>query len=383
MKKVRAVYAGSFDPPTNGHLHIINKARHGFDELVILIADNPAKSPDFTVDERVEMLTEIAKNCHWGNVSIHVLPTHQYTVLYAREIGARFLIRGLRNGIDFAYENAIYETNLKICPEVETLFLMANSKLANVSSSTVKGLVGMAHWYSVVTPYVPANVLNCLLVWYLRKRFCNLIRSAPFGASLQVAEKLWAEVKTSYTEPSRHYHNLHHISSCLETMDVCRVQSPPVEFALWYHDIADDEAKSAKIAAKALGLMRKGSVSVPVGFKNKIVNLILSTKHAASVDGRTAEEDIIASIDLAILGRDGFWYQQYQYDIYEEYYAKSGAKDRASFNKQWVKGRRKVVEMFLRRKCIYPWATMEIKFGEQARFNLGIELHRLKKGDPT
>jgi pantetheine-phosphate adenylyltransferase len=135
LSKRIAVYPGSFDPITNGHVDLIDRVSRlaTFDELVVLIAINPTKTPRFTLEQRIEMLETVIQP--YPNVRID-----QYsglTALYAQAHGACVIIRGLREVSDFDDEFKMARMNQQIAPEVDTLFMMANIKYAHLSSSLV------------------------------------------------------------------------------------------------------------------------------------------------------------------------------------------------------------------------------------------------------
>lgn len=156
-----AVYAGSFDPPTNGHLWVIEQGAELFDELRVAVAYNPDKPQSrFTPAERVEMLEHITEP--FDNVTVDSFTTDQYTVQYARQLGSRFLLRGLRNAADYDYESSISTINRMIAPEINTVLLPGPVELLIVSSSTVKSLVGPNEWEKTVGNYVPDFVLGAL-----------------------------------------------------------------------------------------------------------------------------------------------------------------------------------------------------------------------------
>ena len=134
MKK--AVYPGSFDPITNGHIDILKRALEIFDEVTILIAENPDKKSRFSVKERIEMIKEATKNLK----GVKVDSTAGLTVSYAKKIGATHLIRGLRAVTDFEYEFSLAAANHYIDKSIDIVFFMANSESSFISSSMIDGL---------------------------------------------------------------------------------------------------------------------------------------------------------------------------------------------------------------------------------------------------
>ena len=132
-----ALFPASFDPVTNGHLDLIHRARRVFDRLVVAVAHNVEKKGLFTVEERLEMLASAV-----GDLSgIELASFDGLLVDYAREIGARVVIRGLRAMSDFEYEFEMALMNRHLYPEFETLFMMTSQQFFYVSSSRLKELV--------------------------------------------------------------------------------------------------------------------------------------------------------------------------------------------------------------------------------------------------
>lgn len=155
----RALYAGSFDPTTNGHMWVVEEGAKLFDELIVVVGQNPHKRGAWSIDDRVAILKECC--AHLRNVEVRRFDG-RYLVRVAAEIGARYLLRGLRNAADFAYEQTIHNVNRDLAPTVETVFLVTPRELAEVSSSTVRGMVGFQGWQDIVARYVPAPVLRKL-----------------------------------------------------------------------------------------------------------------------------------------------------------------------------------------------------------------------------
>jgi pantetheine-phosphate adenylyltransferase len=134
VNTVKAIYPGSFDPVTNGHLDLIARAAKIFDHLVVAILRNSQKNPLFTVEERVAMLSEgIAE---FGNVSVSTFDG--LLVDYAREQRAHAVVRGIRAISDYEYEFQMALMNRRLSPDVETIFLMPDAKYSFVSSRLVK-----------------------------------------------------------------------------------------------------------------------------------------------------------------------------------------------------------------------------------------------------
>ena len=154
-----AVYPGSFDPVTLGHMDIIKQASSLFDRLIIAVLNNRAKTPLFSVEERVKMLEEVTKDLP----NVEVKSFGGMTVDFARECGANALVRGLRAITDFEYELQIAQLNRVMDPDIDTVFLTTNLKYAYLSSSSVKEVAAYGGDIShFVTPYVENEVHNKL-----------------------------------------------------------------------------------------------------------------------------------------------------------------------------------------------------------------------------
>ena len=134
MNTVKAIYPGSFDPVTNGHLDLIARASKIFDHLVVAILRNSQKNPLFTVEERVAMLSE--GTAEFDNVSVSTFDG--LLVDYAREQRAHAVVRGIRAISDYEYEFQMALMNRRLSPDVETIFLMPDAKYSFVSSRLVK-----------------------------------------------------------------------------------------------------------------------------------------------------------------------------------------------------------------------------------------------------
>ena len=148
-----AIYAGSFDPVTLGHLDIIKRSSEIFDEIIVGVLVNSAKSPLFSVEERVNMLEEATKelpNCRIQAFS-------GLLVDFAKEMNTNVIVRGLRAVTDFEYELQIAQSNRIVAPEIDTVFLTTNLAYSYLSSSIVKEY---ASYGEDISPFVPACVIE-------------------------------------------------------------------------------------------------------------------------------------------------------------------------------------------------------------------------------
>lgn len=155
-----AVYAGSFDPPTNGHLWMISQGLALFDRLVVAIGQNPSKNYVFSTEERIDLLRSSIPSCERLTIT-HF--DNRYLVDYAKEVGAEFILRGIRSPGDYEYERVMRHINSDMAPDINTVFLMPPREMAELSSSMVMGMVGPEDWGKTVRRYVPSPVFDALV----------------------------------------------------------------------------------------------------------------------------------------------------------------------------------------------------------------------------
>lgn len=134
----RAIFPGSFDPLTNGHLDVIKRSLPLFDEIIIAVLNNPDKNPMFTVEERCEMIREILPTVKNGNCTLTVDSFSGLTAEFAKAKGATAIVRGIRAVSDYEYELRMALMNRKLEPTIETVFLMAAEEYSYVSSDLMK-----------------------------------------------------------------------------------------------------------------------------------------------------------------------------------------------------------------------------------------------------
>jgi pantetheine-phosphate adenylyltransferase len=152
---VSALYPGTFDPPTNGHIDLIQRGAKLFDHLTVAILNNPGKDPLFTVEERVEMLKESTVSI--DNVSVATFDG--LMVEFARQQGATAVLRGIRAISDYEYEFQMALMNRRLAPEIETVFLQPAGRYSFVSSRMLKEVFSFG---GDVSGLVPPNVLKRL-----------------------------------------------------------------------------------------------------------------------------------------------------------------------------------------------------------------------------
>ncbi len=148
---LRAVYPGSFDPVTYGHLDIIRRSRSLADELIVGVLNNKAKTPLFSVEERVKMLEEMTKNMP----GVKIVPFEGLLIDFAKEMSAGIVVRGLRAVTDFEYELQMAQTNNKLSPELETVFLTTSLEYSYLSSTIVKEVAAFG---GDISQFVPGTI---------------------------------------------------------------------------------------------------------------------------------------------------------------------------------------------------------------------------------
>lgn len=156
MKQVTAIYPGTFDPITNGHVDLINRAVRIFDRVVVAVAISQDKRPLFGVDERVELIKRVVGD----GGKIEVLGFDSLLVECARGISAQVILRGLRAVSDFEYEFQLASMNRRLSPEFETMFLTPAEQYAFISSSMVREI---AKFGGDVSSFVPEPVVEALI----------------------------------------------------------------------------------------------------------------------------------------------------------------------------------------------------------------------------
>ena len=155
MKKI-AIYPGSFDPITNGHVDLIKRASNIFDEVIVAITQNANKSSLLSIEQRVSATENSIKSLK----NVRVLSFNSLLVDFAKHHQAQIIIRGLRAVSDFEYEFQLSGMNKRLNPDIETLFMTPSEEFANISSSLVREILSLG---GDITPFVPEDVKSILL----------------------------------------------------------------------------------------------------------------------------------------------------------------------------------------------------------------------------
>ncbi|MDN0123473.1 pantetheine-phosphate adenylyltransferase [Yersinia aleksiciae] len=152
----KAIYPGTFDPMTNGHLDLVTRASAMFSHVILAIADSSSKKPMFTLDERVALAKQVTASLK----NVEVLGFSELMAEFAKKNNANILVRGLRSVSDFEYEWQLANMNRHLMPKLESVFLMPSEKWSFISSSLVKEV---ARHGGDITPFLPTPVTKALL----------------------------------------------------------------------------------------------------------------------------------------------------------------------------------------------------------------------------
>ena len=162
----KAVYAGSFDPITNGHLWMIEQGMELFNELTVAIGTNPEKKYTFTISDRLRMVRQSIG--HLPGVRVDTIE-NRFLGHYAASVGAQYILRGIRSEGDYQYERTMRHINSDLHADITTVFLIPPREIAEVSSSMVKSLIGPEGWQDIVHQYIPDPVYQVVLDQYGRR----------------------------------------------------------------------------------------------------------------------------------------------------------------------------------------------------------------------
>jgi pantetheine-phosphate adenylyltransferase len=372
----KAIYAASLDPITNGHINVIERMAPLYDELIVIVAVDSRKQYTFTQDERVAMAR--AATAHIANVTIDVC-VGGYVVKKAAALGAGTIIRGLRNFKDLEDEQTLAAENRSICPDVETVWIPCLPTLMHVSSSMVKGHVGVdPDWATQVARSVPGIVVGKLqekhMLTKAKKYWISLMATLGNPAG---SEEVFINLVTRYTEPNRTYHNLAHIVAMLDELEASDVRNEALSLAIWFHDavyetqtenhakIASNEERSAHLAETNMREM-----GLDEGLIAQVIELIMATTHAALPVGELAQT--LVDLDLMILGKPEPEFDAYDSAIRAEYAHVSDT--------DFSTGRRRALQSFLDRAThasIFSTLRFRTLYEDAARKNLERAIARL------
>ena len=338
----QAIFAGSFDPLTTGHLWMIREATKLFDTVHVLVAVNPDKKTMFSPPERQAIIRGAVEREGLHNVEVDTSAS-EFVAQVATRKGVDYLLRGLRSTADFDLEDLLRQTNKDLFDGPQTVFLIPPKGLSSVSSSFVKALLGPVGWVHAVSEFLPDESYQALLGTFLRERWTSLAKGLALGTPSLAAsfvqkagDYFKAHIEPSYRARGRTYHAMSHLAHCLSEVDALAFNCPTIleagsqsyqqlELAIFFHDLVyrggplpvlsgeGDEEASARHAMAYLEAM-------PVEFRQAVESAILGTRYALAEGLEQGEAiTIMRDIDLSILGRPRKEYTHYMHAIRDEY----------------------------------------------------------------
>lgn len=322
-------YSGTFDLVTNGHMYVIGEARKLADRVEIYMNENPGKKPKFPVSVRKDVIERSVKERGWDNVEVIVLH-NEYTAVTAKERGVEYLIRGIRNTIDFDYENLIQQTNTDVLKGAKTLFVMAPRDLGSVSSSFVKMMQGPLGWHWQIKQFLPGPAYETWLFDYLKAQWLRVFKTS--AATEDSLNKLFNTVcgATGYSASTRFYHNLEHIvhgiDEILKWAYITGASESKVKLlvaAFFFHDAvygAHSDITDEEASARLWLAMTELHSAFTADEVLEVAALIRATDHFQGPAIEHPLKDVLIGADLAILGQDyETVYANYKAAIPKEY----------------------------------------------------------------
>lgn len=390
MKKV--VFAGSFDPFTNGHLWILKEALSIFNKVYVFVAENKSKKTLFTANERVEMIknlvfTDTELEPYKNHIHISLI-NNEYVAEKALSLGCEYMIRGLRNTVDFEYEQNLSKTNYEILQGSKTIFIIPPENLKNVSSSFVKEFVGPKNWHLQVKKFLPENVYFAFLQRYIEnetfkcldllQQSLPIIEQDNYRYNKKQILQFLNLFFQQYSQKNRSYHNLEHITHCFSELKLIENNLSETDYfklfmAILGHDVIygaknnekTDEVLSAEfLMTQAHNFFDFKQTQFSELFLDSSI-LIEATQHQIQNSNKTNLTDILISIDLAILGQNEAIYSNYCNNIRQEY-------SHIQLNDYQI-GRSKALKTFIDKEKIFP-STLFQHYESKARVNLGKEI---------
>ncbi len=377
---MNAMYIGSFDPFTLGHLNIVNKALEKYEELIICVGKNDTKNSLFTADKRKKLI-ELVVATHPRYKDINVIISNDLTVDIARCHNVNVLVRGIRSDADMQNEAALAETNRSLAAmrgyELKTdFFTQEDEFLKAISSSLVRKLLEIKE-YTAAARYLPKAIAQEILASYLKEIFCEKF------SNLSVAEHLWNRIVETYSP--RPYHNLLHLAYMFDMLKLYQKYNETSAYSRWelhlaifLHDYVYDTGKTPSEPysneTDSANLVNEWKleryIQLPY-YKNLqlIASLIMATTHNDAFM-RDSLHMLIADLDLSILGTaDTVTWKNYTDGIRKEYAAFS--------DEEYKQERLHFLFKLLKKKHIFRTAFFCKMLEEQTRKNITAEIKRL------
>lgn len=358
-------YGASLDPITNGHVEIIRQALELVDKLIIGIGTNPDKINKymFSIEERVLIAKEALKE-FGDKVEVDSFED-LFLIDFAKKKNASVLIRGLRNEKDFQDELSLNNLNKELNPNINTIFLMADKKNTEVSSSIVKSFFLYKNFDRIAKSKIP----NISYQYLLREKIISLFSNI----SKDILNEILKKNLNKYIENNLPYHNLEHIYKLLDRMDSLEINLEDKKIlylASLYHDIiySPKDINGVNEQKSVDYFLNNNCISISSQEKTRVSNIILSTIKHRSIDKNDKLIQTFLDLDLLILASDE--YSEYMNSIRSEY----------SFvpDKLYKKERSKILKNFLKRDRIYFTEEFS-QYEKKARENLLSEIKHLAK----
>lgn len=370
MKSI--AFAGSFDPITNGHLYVIEQALHIAQEVFVILAINNSKKYMFDENTRKQMVQKAIDTLPQGNRVKVIVSHNEYVAQTVKtQLHCEYLIRGIRSGLDFDYENLIQKTNTDTLYGAQTLFVIPPKELDCVSSSFVKSLVGPIGWHWHIKNFIPQYTYQ---VWVEK-----YIKDTVFSYCGKETPQFIDTLIQKYKQNNRFYHNTEHIAHCLQELQWLDKQEKINEtekiilcLAILGHDCIygaqDKQYTDEQLSAKYMGqIVMK---NFPLINHTIVEQLIENTQHITSTQNNyTKLNNILNSIDLAILSKPTPIYKNYCASVRLEY---------QQYNEQqYQTGRIKVLQHILSMDKIFKHTSF-YHYETLARQNIQQEIHELQ-----
>lgn len=377
--------SGSFDPFTLGHLELIREASNIADRVVIMLAENPAKTGSMTVQQKKDVIKEVMQDEGIIDFSIEIL-TAEYTARWAKEHGIDYIARGLRDADDLKYEMKLHETNSETLGGAKSLFFVLPRHVSGISSSFVKSLVGPIGWHREVQKFLPSASYDAFVKnWLLQKwneAFDYYQTVAPHNSTYR--RKEFDHIIDTYSDYSRAYHNVDHLVHGLTELsrftDLDPGYKADITLAFFFHDIVyrakDPNNSDEKLSADYFMSIISGSIPSPA--RDRVCELIRHSEHGfkyvpdkyPTTDTRSIQ--IMKDIDLAILGQNKEWYNDYATCIQLEY--------SEYLPTEFYAGRIKVLKAMLKSittDTLFLTPELQARYVGEAYLNLDMELSNL------
>ena len=358
------IYAGSFDPLTNGHMEIIRQAAGVFEKVVVLVAANPGKQHWLSIYERKNIVEEAVS----GLAEVDILAGVDTSAGYAFRRGG-CLVRGLGEFTDYPYEKNLLGINSRLRPEVETVFLMSKSPESQMRSSSVREAIKYPFGWRSIRDAVPRATFNAVAL--------NLLGGRDIWLSRLIE-------KTDLSRyQSRAYHNLEHLLYMFEMAEIWGGPDRESKLLnLWtaiiYHDLlvdSDPDVNPGQDVSSSLALL--DGAGLLEDSRKAVEDLIRVTDHkdfSLVVDKKmTPDQELMAKLDLAVLGETPYEYARYSRAIREEYAPKYGY-----LSDGFREGRQKFLKTMLNRLQAGPLINEE--YDRRMAVNFDWELGQLAQG---